>query len=233
MKLSPEVYDRLPPDTILRRLAGDELEAFLDYSITRTLARGEVLLEQGDSGDSLMIVLSGTLKACLRAADGREIVVDYLGAGSVIGEMAVFDEKPRAASVVAVDAASVVVLQRRFVLAFLEKRPRAALRIISVLCEKLRRTNARIEDSAETVSTARLARAILRLVAEHGVPGAGDGGLRFRVSQEELGSYVGLARENVNRHLRRWADGGLVRLSRGELVVLDIEALEALASGLE
>lgn len=233
MRLSPEVYERLPADSILRRLSAQELESFLGYAVTRQLAKGEALLQQGEAGDSMMIVLSGTLKTCLRSAEGREVVLDYLGAGSILGEMAVFDEKPRAATVIAIEPASVIVLQRRFVLAFLERTPRAAVRVIQVLCDKLRRTNTRIEDSAGTVTAARLARALLRLIAEHGVPRADAVALGFRISQEELGNYVGLARENVNRYLRRWAEGGLVRLSRGEVTVLDAEALEAVAHGME
>jgi CRP/FNR family transcriptional regulator, cyclic AMP receptor protein len=233
MRLSPEIYERLPEDSMLRRLNAQELEAFLSYSIPRHLARGETLLEQGDSGDSMMIVLSGTLKACLRTPDGREVVLDYIGPGSVIGEMAVFDGKPRAASVVATGPTSLVVLRRRDVLAFVEKTPRAATRIIQVLCDKLRRSNMRMEDSAGAATAARLARALLRLVAEHGVLRGGAMSLDFPISQEELGNYAGLARENVNRHLRRWTEGGVVRTSRGEVTVLDAEALEAIAVGIE
>ncbi len=144
-----------------------------------------------------------------------------------------FDEKPRAATVIAVAPSSVIVLQRRFVLAFLEKMPGAAVRVIQVLCDKLRHTNTRIEDSAGTATASRLARGLLRLIAEHGVPRADAVALGFRISQEELGNYVGLARENVNRHLRRWAEGGLVRLSRGEVTVLNAGALEAVAEGVE
>lgn len=233
MQLSSDVYERLPADSILRQLTPAELEAFLGHAVVRRLAKGETLLEQGDAGDSMMLVLSGTLKACLYSAEGREIVLDYLGAGSVIGELAVFDEKPRAASVIAMGASSVIVLQRRFVMSFLEITPRAALRVIRVLCDRLRRTNTRIEDTAETATTARLARALLRLIAEHGVARADAVTIGFRISQEELGNYVGLARENTNRHLRRWAQGGLVRLSRGEVTVLDTAALEALALGMD
>lgn len=233
MRLLPQVYERLPNASILRQFTPSELEAFLDYAVTRSLTKGETLLEQGDAGDSMMLVLSGTLKACLHSADGREIVLDYLGAGSVIGELAVFDEKPRAATVIAVEDSSVIVLQRRFVVAFLEKTPGAALRIVRVLCDKLRRTNTRIEDSAESATTVRLARTLLRLIAEHGVTRTDAVTIGFRISQEELGSYVGLARENVNRHLRRWEQGGLVRIARGEVTVLDIDALEALALGMD
>src|SRR3546814_2552029 len=101
------------------------------------------------------------------------------------------DLKPRADSVVAIEPASVAVLQRRFVMAFVDRNPGVALRIIGVLCEKLRRTNARITDGTGCATSARLARALMRLISEHGVR-HGDGvSLGFRISQEELGNYFG------------------------------------------
>src|SRR3546814_985338 len=72
------------------------------------------------------------------------------------------DLKPRADSVVAIEPASVAVLQRRFVMAFVDRNPDVALRIIGVLCEKLRRTNARITDGTGCATSARLARALMR-----------------------------------------------------------------------
>ena len=233
MQVSPELFDRLPADSVLRQLGPWELEAFLQYAQTRRLAAGESLLEQGAQGDSMMIVLSGTLKACLRTAEGREVVLDYLGPGSVIGEMAVFVEKPRAADVVAIEPATVIVMQRRFVIAYLEKAPAVAMRIIQAMCGKLRRANLRLEDGAGTATPARLARALLRLLSDHGIARTDDAAPGLRISQEELGNYVGLARENVNRHLRRWAESGIVRISRGEIAVLDTDALEAVALGLD
>lgn len=231
MNLSDQVYERLPEDSIFRLLSRDELNDFLSFAVIKRLTRGETLITAGDPGDSMMLVLQGTLKVGVKSSSGREVVLDYLGPGGIIGEIAVFDGKPRTADVVAVDASELVVLQRRFLLPFLEKNPNAALRIIGMLCDKLRRTNSLLQDGAAVAMAPKLARGIVRLVREHGVRDRDSVSIGFRISQTELGNYVSLSRENVNRQLREWEDAGLVKVSRGHVSILDEEGLQRIAAG--
>lgn len=230
MNLSDKVYDRLPEDSILRSLAREELSDFLGFAVVKRLTRGETLIEAGDPGDSMMIVLTGTLKVCVSASSGREVVLDYLGPGGVIGEIAVFDGKPRTADVIAMDAAELVVLQRRFVLPYFEQNPSAALRIIELLCDKLRRTNALVQDGSSGSKAPKLARGILRLLEEHGIREENSVSIGFRMSQTELGNYVNISRENVNRQLREWENAGLVQVSRGHISIVDETGLQRIAA---
>jgi len=233
MPLSEKVFEKLPEDSVLRSLSREELDDFLGFAVVKRLARGEVLIEGGDPGDSMMVVLSGTLKICVTTSSGREVVLDYLGIGGIIGEIALFDGKPRTADVIAIEPVELIVLQRRFVLPYLERHPDTALRIIQVLCDKLRRTNALVQDNAALAMGPKLARGLLRLLEEHGVRRDGALEIGFRISQSELGNYVRLSRENVNRQLREWDEAGLVRISRGHVVVLDEDGLRRVAVGEE
>jgi CRP/FNR family cyclic AMP-dependent transcriptional regulator len=230
-KLPDKLYDRLPRDSILRSLSPEQLADFLGFAVVRRLARNEVLIEAGDPGDSMMIVLSGTLKVCVNSPSGREVVLDYLGPGGVLGEIAVFDGKPRTANVVAIDAVELIELQQRFIMPFLERNPGAGLRIIEMLCDKLRRTNAIIQDGSGISKAPRLARGILRLLEEHGVRLDGGVSIGFRISQTELGNYVNISRETVNRQLREWEEGGIVKVARGAITILDEVALNNIAEG--
>lgn len=229
MNLSDKVYEQLPQDSILRSLSRQELDDFMSFAVVKRLTRGETLIDAGDPGDSMMIVLAGTLKVCVTSSSGREVVLDYLGPGGIIGEIAVFDGKPRTADVIAVDAAELVVLQRRFVLPFLEKNPAAALRIIELLCDKLRRTNALVQDGSTGSKAPKLARGILRLLEEHGIREENSVSIGFRMSQTDLGNYVNISRENVNRQLREWEDAGIVQVSRGHISILDEASLRRIA----
>ena len=232
MALVDQIVEKLPQDSILRSLTRAELEDFLGFAVVKRLTRNETLIEAGDPGDSMMIVLSGTLKVCVNASTGREVVLDYLGPGEIIGEIAVFDGKPRTASVIAIEAAELVVLQRRVVLPFLEKHPAASLRIIEMLCDKIRRTNAIVQDSTAISKAPRLALDLLRLLDEHGVEGDEGYSLNFRISQTELGNYVNISRENVNRQLREWEDAGIVKVSRSSISIQDRDALRKIADGI-
>lgn len=229
--LTDRVFESLPKETVLGLLSRADLSEFLGFAVIKRLARGETLIEAGDPGDSMMIVLQGTLKVCVNTSKGRQVVLDYLGPGGVIGEIALFDGKPRTASVIAMEAAEVIVLQRRFVVPFLEKKPAAALRIIEMLCDKLRRTNALVRDGAAAAMGPKLARGILRLLGEHGVRRDGAVSISFRISQTELGNYVNLSRENVNRQLHEWEEAGLVKVARGQVSIIDEAGLHRVAEG--
>ena len=229
MEFSETLYDRLPEDSILRSLTRAQLSDFLSFAVVKRLTRNETLIEAGDPGDSMMIVLSGTLKVCVDSSNGREVVLDYLGPGGIIGEIAVFDGKPRTANVIAIEPVELVDLQQRFVLPFLESNPTAALRIIELLCDKLRRTNAIVQDSSGVARGPRLARGLLRLMEEHGVRTGDQVSIGFRISQTELGNYVNISRENVNRQLREWEEAGLIQVARGSVTVLDEAALIQIA----
>jgi CRP/FNR family cyclic AMP-dependent transcriptional regulator len=229
--LTERVLETLPAGSVLGLLSPAELKEFLDFAVVKRLKRGEPLVRANDPGDSMMIVMAGTLKVSVRSSTGREVVLDYLGPGAVIGEIALFDGKPRTADVIAIDAVEVIVLQRRFVLPFLEKNPTAALRIIEMLCDKLRRTNALVSDGAAVPMGQKLARGVLRLIDEHGVREDGALSLGFRLSQVDLGNYVNLSRENVNRQLGEWERAGLVEVARGRIAIRDEEGLRRIADG--
>lgn len=230
MGVADSLRTRLPEQSVLKSLSDEELNALFAFGVTRRLGRGEVLFERGDPGDSMMVVLNGTLKAAATTAQGREVVFDYIGPGGVVGEIALLDGEPRTARVVAMEPAELVVLQRRFLMPWLDRHRGAALRIIQVLCRKLRRTNELVEDQAGLAMGPKLARGLLRLAEEHGVRGK-DGRLSFNfpISQGDIGGYVSLSRENVNRQLREWTSAGYIELDHGKVVIVDDEALDAIA----
>ena len=116
---------------------------------------------------------------------------------------------------------------------YLERHEGVALKMVEILCQKLRSTDVLLEDNTTLAMGPKLARGLLRLVADHGVEKEGGLGLSFRIKQSELGNYVALSRENVNRQLQEWAASGLIDLSRGQVSVLDAEALSEIAENIE
>jgi len=225
MHLTTEVYEGMPADSLLRALTPDELENLLEYAHQRHVKKGKVLFEKGDPGDSMVLVLSGTLKASAWSVGDREVVFDYVGAGGIVGELAVLDGQPRAAQVAAVEDSEIIVIQRRFFLPFLECHWLVATKVIEALCQKIRQSSVLLEDNAGVAMGPKLARGLLRL-AEEGVNGdCNKVNLRFPINQGDLANYVSLSRENVNRQLREWEDNGFVELGRGHIAILNSGAL--------
>jgi CRP-like cAMP-binding protein len=215
-------------------LTAEQLDRLLAYAHTASYPAGAMIFQKGDAGQSLMAVLRGRVKISNVSLEGREAVHNLIDPGRVFGEIALLDGKERTADATALEPTDLLVLQRRDFIPFVEGHPpRMALRLIEVLCAKLRRTTAVVEDSAFLTTGPRVAKALLRLAEEYGRrEGAGGGGavrIELRLSQRELGGMVGLARENVNRQLREWREEGLIRIDQGCVVIQDMEGLGAIA----
>jgi CRP-like cAMP-binding protein len=106
--------------------------------------------------------------------------------------------------------------------------PDFALRVVTLLCERLRQTNEMVEAAVQLSMAARLARALAGLLKNAGHETPAGWKLDFKLSQRDLGAYVGLARENVNRQLKQWEQAGIVRIEKGEIVVRDRAEVERL-----
>ncbi len=228
MRLTSDIYDLLPEDSILKAVDEAELAALLEFGVTKRYAPRQTVFEEGDDGDSMMIVLAGRLKVSVMSIGGKETLLDYIDKGNIAGEIAMLDGGPRAATVSAVEATDVMILHRRDLLPWLAKHTDAALKIIQTLCLRLRNTNALVQDQATLAMGPRLAKGLLRMLDSHGDREA-DGSVKLRMSQGELGNYVALSRENVNRQLRLWSEDGLVVLTRGAISVSNLEPLEDIA----
>ncbi|MCW5715917.1 MAG: Crp/Fnr family transcriptional regulator [Bauldia sp.] len=175
-------------------------------------AAGDTVFHLGDPGQSMMAVVSGAVRISLVTSKGRDVVLADIGPGEVFGEVALLDGRERSAGARALTDCELMVLDRRDVIPLLERRPDLSLRLLSLLCGRLRRSDERMADIAFSELPTRLAKTLL---AQPGVLG----GERLSLSQSELAGMVGSARENVNRHLRDWRRRGIVELGKGWVAV--------------
>jgi CRP/FNR family transcriptional regulator, cyclic AMP receptor protein len=224
-----ELRDVLAANELFEVLSEPELDQLLAHAHTVSYPAGAVIFQKHDPGHSLMAVLSGRVKISNVSLEGREAVHNLIGPGEVFGEIALLDGKDRTADATALEPTELLVLQRRDFIPFLERNPRVTVRLIEVLCGRLRRTTVIVEDGAFLTMAPRVARALLRLAEEHGRVRRGQVRIDLKLSQRELGGLVGLARENVNRQLRVWREEGLIHLDHGHIVIESMERLRAVA----
>lgn len=204
-----------------------ELEDLLERASLCPMKKGDVLLHQGDPGDYLIILLDGTIRVSMVASNGREIILDYLEPGSVLGEIALLDGGDRTASVTALGEGQYLKLGAKAFRDVLERHPSVAWRLLQEMARRLRNANNTIESDRAFASGPRLARSLQRLVP------SGAEGVSIRLSQSELGAFAGISRENINRQLGAWADAGIVALEQGRVRVLDMDVLEEIAMAAE
>ncbi|MFO1086946.1 MAG: Crp/Fnr family transcriptional regulator [Reyranellaceae bacterium] len=208
-------------------LAPGENEALLRHMVVKRATAGQVLFYREQPGDGLYAILSGRIAFTVESPDGRELILNVLGPGEFFGEIALLDGKGRSASAVARDPSELAFIGRADFLDFLGRRPDTMLRIIELLCARLRRATDYIEDSTFLDLPARLSKSLLGLVGERDRTAKAT----IRISQEELAAMLGVSRERVNRQLSMWCDLGILEQGRGRLVVRDECALERISIG--
>jgi CRP/FNR family cyclic AMP-dependent transcriptional regulator len=145
-----------------------------------------------------------------------------MGAGDLFGEIAVLDGGSAARRTpTAGEPTELFVLRREDFLSYLEREPRVAVKLIALLCQQIRRISERMEESVLQPLSVRMARRLCALAA--------DFGSEVHISQEQLGTYVGAARESVNRQLQQWRRDKLLELHRGRIEILNMNKLRAQA----
>ena len=213
---------------LFRGLRAEERNSLVARAHVRKLPAGENIFMMDDAGDSMMAVLTGSVRISVPSPEGKEIVLAILHAGEVFGEIAVLDGKGRTADARALTECSLAVLDRREVLSFFERHPQSWLRLVEVLCERLRVTDQHIAEVALLELPARLAKAMLRVSAAE--PDAkGRAAPQVALSQRELGNIVGASRESVNKCLSDWQRRGIVKIEEIFIRISNPAALEKLA----
>ncbi len=213
---------------LFRRLSDTEREALFARARTQRYTANESIFLMGSPGDSMVAVLKGTIRISVPSVDGKEIVLAILGPGEICGEIALLDGKERTADAKAATDCSVVVLERRDVLAFFSQYPDAWSKLIDVLCERLRTADQQMAEFALSPVPVRLAKALLRLATSDGQLANGRPVERVHLTQRELGNVIGATRESVNKYLRAWQRKGCVRIADRLIVITNRAAVEDL-----
>jgi len=209
-------------------LAPAQIKQLARFAHPRRIGRGTALFVKGDPGTALFALVSGTVKIRVPSIDGREATFNLLHAGEIFGEIALLDGEPRSADAIAVTDCELVVIERRDFLNFVQGEPKVAMKLIELLCARLRVAGAREEDVVFLNLPARLARLLLRLIEENA---AATDKNKLSITQHEISEILGTTRESVNKHLQTWAKRNVIALKRGTISVLAPRALAALASG--
>lgn len=221
-----DLFGKLPEHSLLDILREAELAQLLRDARLCESTKGDVLLRQGDAGDSLIILLEGQARVTVYTANGREIVLEYAGSGAVLGEIALLDGGERTASVIAMGPVRYLVIARAAFETLLAANHQIALRIMRELAVRLRVANQTIETDRAYAAAPRLARFLLRLIR-------GEGGALITLSQTELSMFAGISRENINRQLSIWSQAGVTVVEPGGIRIIDPDTLEDIAASVD
>jgi CRP-like cAMP-binding protein len=150
--------------------------------------------------------------------------------GAIFGEIALLDGLPRTADATAVADCELMVIERRDFLPLIKEQPEIAIKLIEVLCGRLRQTTEQLEDVMFLDLPGRLAKTLLQLARTSKPTSRGP---RVALTQGDIGRIIGISRESTNKQLRSWQDRKWLLLERGGIVILAPDALAKIASTID
>ncbi|HKC45119.1 MAG TPA: Crp/Fnr family transcriptional regulator [Burkholderiales bacterium] len=208
------VADSLKAVPLFAELSEPEIATLAQAAIVRTFPKNTIVVTEGERSDSLYVILSGRVKVFVSDEDGRDLVLNVVGAGEYFGELAL-DEGPRSASVATLEPSKMAVIPNETLKAFLASHPGAALPLIRVLIGRTRRATEALKNLAMLDVYGRVAKLLLELAREV------DGRLvvEERLTQQDIGERVGASREMVSRILKDLTGGGYIGSENGKIVV--------------
>ena len=207
-------------------LGDAELARVAEVAVPRHYGTGQIVFHEGDDSDTCYVVRSGKLRALRGNGDGRAITLANFGPGDIFGELAMFDDERRSATVEALEPAEVIAILGADMRRLLREHSDIAVKLIVALGRRLRETNERLARQSFQTVQSRVATVLLQLVAAAREQGAGTEDVLITATQAELAQLAGSSRESASRFLAVLERAGIIDQGRGKLVVHDATALE-------
>ena len=218
-----ELLSRVP---VFAELGADHLGRVAQVAVPRSYDGQQVIFREGDDSDTCYIVRSGHARAIRQHSDGRTITLARFGPGDIFGELAMFDDERRSATVEALDDLSTVAIPGSAMRGLLERHPAIAVKLVIALGRRLRAANERLSSQSFQTVQSRVAAVLDQLVEQ--ARAEGEGGQRdvlVTATQAELAQLAGSSRESASRFLAVLERAGVISQGRGRQTVHDPAAL--------
>jgi CRP/FNR family transcriptional regulator len=192
----------------------------------RRFAAGEVVFREGAEGDTCYVVRRGLARAVREHSDGRTLTLAHFGPGDIFGELALFDDERRSATVETIEATEALAILGGDMRRLLHRHPEISIKLLAALGQRLRATNERLARQSFQTVQSRVAAVLAQLVRAAQTEGATAHDVLITHTQSELAQLAGSSRESASRFLATLERAGIITQGRGKLVVHEPEALE-------
>lgn len=201
-------------DQLLSAIGDPMIRELASRGQTRTFPRNAVIINEGDRGDTLYVILAGKVKVYVSDDDGREMILDTHDAGEYVGEMSL-DGRPRSASVMTLEPTTCSVLSRDELRAAIARNPDIAMTIIEKLIERARIATDNVKNLALMDVYGRVARLLLSLAREEN----GKLVVPDRMTQQDIADRVGASRDMISRIFKDLTVGGYVTVENRQITI--------------
>lgn len=207
-------------------LGEDELARVADVAVPRQFVAGEVVFREGDESSTCYVMRHGRARAVREHPDGRSITLANFGPGDIFGELAMFDDERRSATIETLEDTEAIAILGGDMRRLLSEHAEIAVKMLASLGRRLRETNERLARQSFQTVQSRVASVLLQLVAGARSEGTEEGDVLITSTQASLAQLAGSSRESASRFLAVLERAGIITQGRGKLVVRDPSALE-------
>ncbi len=218
-----ELLGRVP---VFSTLEPADLERIADLAVPRSFEPGQAVFREGDASDTCYVVRDGHARAVRTNRDGRTITLAQFGPGDIFGELAMFEDELRSATVEAIEPMSVVAVLGPDMRRLMSEHPQIAMRLVIALGRRLREMNERLSRQSFQTVQSRVASVLSELAAQEVAAGQNPAGVLITATQADLAQLAGSSRESASRFLAVLERAGVISQGRGRLVVHRPQALE-------
>lgn len=218
-----EILRRVP---VFATLADEDLARVAEVAVPRSYGAAEVVFREGDESDTCYVVRAGRARAVREHSDGRSITLAHFGPGDIFGELAMFDNERRSATVETLENTDVTAILGGDMRRLMREHPEIAVKLLTALARRLRETNERLARQSFQTVQSRVASVLAQMVKAARDEGATGRDVLIVSTQADLAQLAGSSRESASRFLAVLERAGIITQKRGRLVVHDADALE-------
>jgi CRP/FNR family transcriptional regulator len=223
---SGEVVELLGRVPVFSTLEPADLERIAELAVPRSFAPGQAVFREGDASDTCYVVRQGHARAVRTHRDGRTITLARFGPGDIFGELAMFEDELRSATVEAIEPMDVVAVLGPDMRRLMSEHPQIAMRLVIALGRRLREMNERLSRQSFQTVQSRVASVLSELTAQEVAAGHDPADVLITATQADLAQLAGSSRESASRFLAVLERAGVISQGRGRLVVHRPQALE-------
>jgi CRP-like cAMP-binding protein len=222
--MTDSIESRLTSIPLFAGLAPKELAPLRDVVRQLSLKEGKILFRKGEPGTTMYLLEQGSLKVYTLGAGDGETVLDILGPGDVIGELALLDGEPRSTFAEAISDCDLLALDRGPFMEYLRLHPETAITLLTNLSTRVRKLVVQPEPVSTKDNEARLAQVLLFLAERDGKIETGL--VTSRLNQKNLAEAIGASEEWVSQKLADWCSVGVIGMTGSRRLLLhDVESL--------
>ena len=199
----------------------EEIQNLVESSQKLRCPRGSIVLHKDDVGDETYLIMTGKVKVILTHKGGKELILNILKPGDFFGEMAVFDNMPRSATVVAEEDCELLIISRENIANQIKRNPQIAFKLLSDMSKRLRDADEQISGLAHLDAKGRAAHTLLKLAKETNM--ITDEGYQVfpKPPIKDIAAMSGTSHETVSQLLNELTKKRIIGLTKGYIIIYD------------